>query len=558
MKRGLVFGLLAIGISALDAGAEPANDEAVNRGDPLKELDRIFDEAVAEGILTPSENVRSSGELTGDSRPEPTDGACTTGDLLDFAAHKRLSRYEDVFMIKSAASEGDTDIAGLDLSLGFIAIGLYQEAAAEAPEGREGEIIKAVSSLLGDRTPNTPFFRDLAGCHDEGLLWLALSNLVDGYSEGVQLLRDSLGEFRNLPLQIRIDATVLAVPALIAEGEDTLVSMLMASFTREQIASSSALRFALALAEVERGLPQSGAQLEEFLLDARFKDEALVALLRSAAPLNAAQREILVDDVRKTLEQVATTQGMEAELAFLVEYYARKSAYDPLMELARLPSLQNNAAREIVEDHIVRSLQRDLASKEPLLRLGALKAIDKLHETPFALPGDHILFEQAARVSSRYGLLSLVQGAGDQQEMTGELAANVARLAARRGDCEAAAGAAARLDTAILKRLAAICWIRDGNAAEAEIWLRKIEPDTETAIAIAKADQIAGTGIVSDRYYRILEDAAETGQSVNAQRLVEMRRQTTATPKPMPSLESFAAQLSQTRSSMQLLQERLD
>lgn len=558
MKRGLLFGLLAIGISALDAGADPAGDEPVIRRDPLTELDRIFDEAVAEGILTPSESVGSSGELTGDSRPEPTGGACMTADLLDFAAYKRLSRYEDVFMIKSAASAGDPDIAGLDLSLGFIAIGLYQEAAAEAPEGREGEFVKAVSSLLGDRTPNTPFFRDLAGCHDEGLLWLALSNLVGGHSEGVPLLRDSLGEFRNLPLQIRIDATALAVPALIAEGEDTLVSMLMASFTREQIASSSALRFALALAEVERGLPQPGAQLEEFLLDARFKDEALVALLRSAAPLSAAQRETLVDDVGKALERVATTQGMEAELAFLVDYYARRSAYDPLMELARLPSLQNDAAREIVEDHLVRSLQRDLASKEPLLRLGALKAVDQLRKTPFDLPGDHGLFEQAALVSSRYGLLSLAQGAGEQHEMNRDLAANVARIAARRGDCEAVSGPAARLDTAMLKRLAAICWIRDGNAAEAEIWLRQIEPDTETAIAIAKADQIAGMGMVSDRFYRILEDAAEAGQSLEARRLVGMRPQKTATPKPKPRLESFAAQLSQTRSSMQLLQERLD
>lgn len=558
MRRGVLFGVLAIGISMLDAVADPDIEEPDIRRDPLAELDRIFDEAVANGILTPSEGGGVSVDLTEATLPKSTESACITADLLNFSAYKRLSRYEDVFMIKSATSAGDPYTAGLDLAPGFIAVGLYQEAAAEAPEGPEGEFIKAVSGLLGDRTPNTDFFRELADCHGEGHLWLALSGLASGHSEGVPLLRDSLGEFRRLPLQIRIDATALAVPALMAEGEDTLVSVLMASFTREQIASSSALRFALALAEVERGLPQSGEKLEEFLLDDRFKDEALVALLRSAAPLSAAQREVLVDDIRKALERATTTRGMEAELAFLVDSYARRSAYDPLMELARLPSLQNDAAREIVEDHLVRSLQRDLASDEPLLRLVALKAVDKLRGTRFGLPGDHVLFEQASLVSSRYGLLSLARGADDQKQVTQEVAETLARIAARRGDCEAVADSAMRQDAAILNRLAAICWIREGNASEAEIWLRQIEPDTETAIAIAKADQIAGMGILPDRFYSVLEDAAEAGGSAEAERLVEMRPQTPAAPKPELRPDIFADQLAQTRSSVQLLQERLD
>ncbi len=555
MRRSMVAGLLAIGLAAQGASGEPAEGGASVEPDPLAELDRIFDQAIAEGLLIPSARSPSGTGLPQSEAVVPSQDGCALPGLPDFSGYRNLSGYKDILVLKSSASATGSDADAADIAMGYIAIGLYQEAAAEGVGGAQGEFIGAVAALLGDRTPNTPYFEAIARCHDEGQLWLSLSYLADDQARGAALLQETLGQFRALPSQIQIDAAVLAVPSLIDQREDTLISKLIAGFEREQIASSSALRFALALADVERGTPEAGERFQEFLVHPRFKDQALAALLDSAEPLSAAQKEVLLDEVTKTLERVSTTRGLEAELAFLVDAHVQDSDYRRLIELSHLPGLQNASAQATIEDQLVRALRRDLGSQEPIRRLAALEAASNLRNEHPGPHDDQSLFDQAGLVATQYGLLSLVPGPGAGAEPNAALAESRARIARRRGDCEAVQEASERLDTRILSEFIMICWIHEGNVLAVEDRLEGVELDLDMAIALATADVLSRRWMLPDRVYAVLAEAAGAdGGHPQAQQLIDLRRLHLAGKPEKPLLSDVAIRLAETRNAIEQLQ----
>lgn len=504
--------------------SRPADPEALSN-----KLDQLVQEAISEGLLTAtgSDSAPEGGETPADAPVAPVEvpalSACTGDDPFDFSLYEDVSRYQDLHAFKP-------DAADLSVPEGratedrfikaFLALGLNNEALTLLA-GRDDPsalALRELGTLMHRRSrADTDVFRELSDCRDTAKLWLSIGLLVENNPEGAELLNQQLNAFRKLPIQLRISVTEMAVPALLAQDDTLLANKMMATFTADEFRVSSRLQFQRGLMEMELGSADGEEVVRSFLSQPQFRDEALVAMVRNARPVDRAYRALMLDDIVQSVARARTDTEIAEALSFALSELSAGSRYAEMAELYDLPTLQPAPTQGLIIDTVVASLTRDLGSDEAVRNLSGIEGMIETAPLLRARTERAQLHALAVRQATRFGFVSLAEqffeGAGSDVAAGKALAS----LAFRRGNEDLVYKVAERFkNDSTINQIAALSAVRSADRAALSTYSARLELDPIAALALVRQDAVSGHWIVPDRIYLEAQrtDAPETQRSI--------------------------------------------
>lgn len=505
----------------------PAVGDTSERNAELStDLKQFVRGAIDEGLLTPVKPADSTpakaslSDDTGAATPrEPVpekpqvmsarESACTGLYALDFSDLQRIDSYQELYAVRdsidAAADQGGAPGTSTGLAKTHIALGLYSEALMVLTRihGPEATPFRKLAELLDSRQkPDLEYFQEMASCRPEAGHWYALAQMMSGDTDGFQNLQNALSEFRKLPLQMRIDYAALAIPELERNDDKALARKLMADFSEVDIGNSSQLRFVDALVKLDSGDSFAERTIVGFLSHPQFQEQALAAMLRRKRPLDPAYQQILLSDLMQKFGQQDGDRQLAASLQFALEDLSAHSKYQPIMELARMPALQNPAAQAEVKRQLVASLQRDLRSDDPLRNLAAISALASESDLLDGHVSKDQLIKAATEQAVHFGFGSIAGALVGKSETKGSAAAQVATLAFRRHDYNSVyALADVNPRDEAITLLAAKSAITEQNKPLLATLESRLSLKPETILALIEQDAVSGHWIVSDQIY---------------------------------------------------------
>tara|TARA_R110000868_G_scaffold32971_10_gene120061 strand:- start:6661 stop:8427 length:1767 start_codon:yes stop_codon:yes gene_type:complete len=535
-----------------------AATEATERNAELSsDLDQFVRGAINEGFLTPIGSADSSPAQQNHSENlvEPTsgkmapvksevvaanDGACTGPYALDFSELQTVGRYQDLYEVRdkvdAAAEHGDAPVQKTALAKAHIALGLYSEAlmVLRRTPGPEFTPYRKLAELMNNRQrPDTAYFHKMDSCRSEAGHWLALAQFISGDAGGVQKLQDSLSGFRKLPLQLRIDYAALVIPELERIDEKGLARKLMADFSEDQVNRSPQLRFVDALVKLDSGDSAAERTVVGFLSHPQFQEQALAAMLRRKRPLDPAYQEILLSDLMRKFGQQGSDRQLAASLQFALEELSARSKYQPIMELAQMPALQNPAAQAEVKRQLVSSLKRDLSGEDRLRNLAAISAMASDSKLLDDHPSKDQLVKMATEQAVHFGFGSMASALVGKSETKGSASQEVATLAFRRHDYASVYALADEFtrDEGIAV-LAAKSAIMEQNQPLLIKFENRMPLKPESLLALIEQDAVSGHWIVSDRIYAAADQLTGADHKQRVERVSALKRAALNLPSP--------------------------
>jgi len=505
------------------------------------ELGAFVRQAVKEGLLSPSGSQTPAAETPEAPKPLvaepllPTLGAldCTQPYPLDFVQFSGLTAYTDVYAYRedspdAGAAAGQAGHPGITLAKAYLSLDLASEAIMTVRSARDQEAValQHLAVLLDGRAqPPVAYFASLAGCYPQAQLWHALALIAAHDKSGIQLLESSLSEFRQLPLQLRDRATMIAVPRLDGLGDRKTALLLMAAFSPEEIANSAQLRFADAILDLGAGDPAAEQLIGKFLVQSRFQETALSALIRHKRPVSSAVREILLDEMVTRIELAQTDANVRDDLAFVLDELSASSMYLPMMKLADLPSMQNETAQQELKRQLVAGLKRDLASNESLRNLAAIEALIQDPGLLDGLPERAGLYGTATEVAVRLGFGSLGDALSNKADGGEAAAAQRAALAYRQKNSEEVNALAARYPSnQKIALIAALNAIDANDPAKLAVFESRLTLDAETVLTLIEQDAATRSWIVSARVYAVAAALTDEAQSQRVERVLRLKQ----------------------------------
>jgi len=530
--------------------AEQGEGEAAQGTELSNELDDFVRRALNEGLLTPAGTANANAAAEQTSRVEAASAPsiipglrrrattvqeaaivdCKAGYPLDFSDLRDFDRYQQVFVFHDRVRESGSvvsDEVALDLGRAYVALGLYSEASMvlKSVAGTEADAYRKVATLMDGRLPpDIDYFRRLAACHEEAGIWLSIALLASDKDEGVQLFSDNMNGFRKLPFRLRTDITALAVPAFDKRGERILPIKLVADFSEQQVSDTLQLRFARALVDLADNRPDAEQAVRTFLSQPQYQEEALAALMRHEKPLNGVYEEILLGELMKKFGQTGNDRELAASLQFALQELSGSSHYQPVMELAVMPALQNEDAQAEIRRQLVAGLERDLASDNRLRNLAALNALVSDRGILDPVDAHEELYRSGAMLAVRFGLGALARDLVEKGGADDHVAEELAGLEFQRQEYSAVFEWARQYpDNPGIALLAAQGAIRKNNVSA----LAEFEPhtgrDAGTILTLIEQDAAAGYWIVSDDIYKAAAALTDGAQKQRTERVLAMR-----------------------------------
>ena len=551
--------------------AEP-NSAAADKSDRNAELSSDLDQfvrgAINEGLLTPSnpgDSAPAKPHVDGMATMMPSEqvteqrqvgtaheGMCNGSYALDFSGLQQFSRYQELYAVRdnqdAATDHTVTPVTSSELAKAHIALGLYSEAlmVLKRTQGPETTPYRKLAELLESRQrPDIEYFREMASCRSQAGHWHALAQMVSGDTDGFQNLQSALTEFRKLPLQMRIDYAALAIPELERHGDKALARKLLADFNEVDISNSPQLRFVDALVKLDSG--DSGAErtIVGFLSHPQFQEQALAAMLRRKRPLDPAYQEILLTDLMQKFGQEDGDRQLAASLQFALEELSARSKYQPIMELARMPALQNPAAQAEVKRQLVASLQRDLSSEDPLRNLASISALASESGLLDDHPSKDQLIRTATEQAVHFGFGSIASMLAGKSETKENATLQVAALAFLRHDYTSVYALADQStgDDAITL-LAAKSAIAEQDKPLLAKFESRLPLKPEVTLALIEQDALSGYWIVSDHVYATASQLTGTEHLRRVARVESLK--SAALGKPLPRAPMTMARIRET------------
>lgn len=499
-----------------------------------KGLQQFVDEAIAEGLLTrqgddsvterPREgapgNEASSSQIvqapTGAPDQARTEG-CPSAYPLSFSGLADVAAYADIVRIRTdVLSETEGEKSRLSLALAYIALGLGPEAGMTIgmPDSPEALALVKVAQLVeGRRPPDTAYFEVLERCYSEASLWRAIALLTDGQRAGRALLDDNFAAFRGLPVQLRATLTALIMPALDDPEGRFVAQKLLASFDPKLSEGLAPLRFADAVYKLSQGGTEAETSLRRFLLEGRFEEPALFALMRHNRDIDGSLRAVLLDTLLVRLEGAGKEEDISQSIHFILEELKSASDYLTHLKMAAQPSFQSPRLQDEIRESFVSGLRDDLASEDRLRNLAAIEAL--VAEAGFLdrHPQRTLLYEQATLKAVRLGLASLADRLAELAppgpDFPGERAALAYRLRDYPSAYRLARGNPGDLQVGLIAARSAIA---AKDAAELQLFTARLRLDDATVLALIEEDAQSGSWIVPERVYAAA--AAITGADV--------------------------------------------
>ncbi len=527
LTRTLVLSLClvpqAFALETDPAQHKPADSEHPT-SDLSSELELFVNGAISEGLLTPATPDHQTSTRIQDEHasalPAPDSGhtpvaeitksddsalrsACAAPYALDFTDLQKFSRYQELYEFQQSERGGDAK--GLRLAKVYISLGLYSEAVMvmKTTDGPEKPAFLKLAALLEHRQrADLPYFRELASCHPEAGLWLSVAELMSGNEAGIRLIESHLTDYRALPLQLRTEVAVRTIPELDKRGERTLARKLVADFTEDEIGNSSELQFVKALVDLGEGNLQAEKTIKGFLSHPQFQEQVLDLMLRRDQPVDAIYQDVLLNELMDKFGQSQNDAELAASLQFALKELTDGSRYEPIMQLAAAPALQNPTAQSTVKREFFASLERDLGSEDSLRTLAAIEALSAGSRLLDDEPKRDEIYNAAASAAVRFGFVSLAVKLAGQSDMDVSVAEDIADLAFRRHDrADVYRLARAHPESSRLNLLAALSALSDEEQPSVVEFERYLDDQPETVLALIEQDAATGQWLVSDRFY---------------------------------------------------------
>lgn len=573
----ILLGSLLLAPPGLALKPTPVSPEPDARRSELSdELGAFVRQAVSEGLLDPVGTSRADQQRKAEqllqSAPEraaetaqplvagPID--CAAPYPLDFSDFAVLSKYSDIYAYREETPVDGAPAGignpGVTLAKAYMALDLASEAAMTVKSGRDQDAVALLqlSVLLnGGTSAPVAYFAELAACYPQAGIWHALALLTEQEAGGVTLLEANQTAFRQLPLQLRDRAAMIAIPELDSFGQRTLAKLLIATFTNEEIAGSSQLQFTKAVLDLGDGDPGAEQMIGQFLIQSRFQETALSALIRHKRPVNSAVREILVDDMVNRIELAQQNADVRQDLRFVLSEMSASSMYLPMMKLADLPSMQSDEARAELKSHLAASIERDLSSGDSLRSLAAIEALLKDTGLLAGVPQRADLYERATVVAVGLGFGSLGDALSDKAQGGEGVAEQRAVLAYRQKNFPELFELASRHSgNQKINLLAARAAIDTRDRAKLAAYEARLKLEPETILALIEQDAASANWIVSDTVFRAASRLTDEAQQQRVDRVVRLKQ---ASPPPAGSarlsMSSIPAKLNSTRASLDQL-----
>ncbi|MCA8901821.1 MAG: hypothetical protein KDA53_11275 [Hyphomonas sp.] len=484
------------------------------------ELETFVRDAIDEGLLKPAgtqpaEDAHAPAAAPHEPAPHKVAApeashpkACASGHALDFTPVAGMTHYQELYAFREGGDHPAAEHGGnakLDLARGYLALGMYSEAlmTLRRESGPDRDALRKLALMLEQRQqPDVAFFEDLAKCQPSTAIWSAAARLAVGDEAASDDLNTRLSDFRKLPLQLRIDLASVTIPTLTRTGHRGIARKMIADFTEEQVAGSPELRFVRALIEFDAGQESAGKTVHGYIDHPRFQEAALAALMAKDEALDSVREDILLGDLMLKFGQSGHDMELASSIDFALTELSERSRYQPIIELAAMPALQNPEAQGEVRRQLVASLDRDLKSDETIR---VLAATDLLVQGVSLLEGDPAtakLYNLAAQRSVELGFGALAERLAETSPVDRPVAEEIAALAFRRGNTEAVYKLADNHpQSAEILRFAALSAVRDGNATHLATYESLIHHDPGTILELIEEDAASGHWIVGETIY---------------------------------------------------------
>ena len=548
--------------------AEKTAEPDARKQELSTELNQFVRDAIDEGLLAPAGSGASQGAdaaLAPSAEADPSDApaapACGETYPLDFAEFEAIATYADILNYRSQIQTSSTAPAGDPrLSRAYIALDMGSEAVMNLrnPDSPDEVALREVALLLDGRTRvNVPYFRGLARCHERGEFWLGVALLIDGQSAGTAYVDKWFGEYRHLPLQLRTSVTAMAVPALDRTDGRFLSQKMLASFSSEDLRDSTQLQFANAILALGQGSSDAEVLIRTFLLQGRFQEEALLALIRHKRVIDAPLKALLLDSMLQKIEQSRHEEDIRASMQFVLEELSAESRYLTMMEMAGRENMQSAVVQTEIRNHFIAGLQRDLASDDPLQNLAAIEALS----VEVGLLDDHdqrtALYEEATLKAVRLGFASLADELSRKTQPGEAVAEQRATLAYRLKDYPAVFQLAqANPSNPQIGLVAALSAIDANDPAQVQKFTGGLKLDADTVLALIEQDAASGRWIVPDTVYQAAGELTDEAQKFRAKRVLDIRRAATGeieTPS-QAAMAGISERLMSTRMALESLE----
>lgn len=557
--------------------AEKAGEPDARKQELSTELNQFVRDAIDEGLLAPSGSAAVAPPVAVEPASEPPAPRvpaspsdrwafagpmdCTAPYPLDFVEFEKLASYSDILNYRSEIQASGT--SGKDdprLAKAHIALDLGSEAVMNLtdPASPEQTALHKVAMLLDSRVrPDIAYFQELARCHERGAFWLGVALLADGQGTGAGHVDKGFNEFRHLPLQLRTAVTVIAVPALDRTDGRFLSQKMLASFAATELQDSAQLQFSNAILEMGQGSTEAEIRIRTFLLQGRFQEEALFALIRHHRVIDAPLKALLLDGMLVRLEQSQRDEDIRASMKFVLEELSAESRYLTMLDMAGRENMQSETVQDEIRAHFVSGLQRDLESTDPLANLAAIEALSVEARILDHHEQRTTLYEKATLKAVRLGFASLADELSQKAQPGESVAEQRATLAYRMKDYPAVFQLAdANPANPQIGLVAALSAIDANNTDEVQKFTSRLTLDDATILTLIEQDAASNRWIVPGNVYQVagtIEDADKKARVARVLSLKQAASGDMATPAPA-SMAGIPDRLMSARAALESLE----
>ena len=532
----LCFGLI-LSTRALaedPAGADVQQEEAETSA--LGELDSFVSEAIAGGLLIPSGDApvqrqapRVDGSYGGGGNVTLKNlrMVCPRENPYDFSDVEHLRNYTDHYPYKSR-DESAGEALNVGLVKAYIALGLNSEAMTLVANRSDPQSVAYAHliKLLDERlVASVPYFQAMTRCHSDTDIWVGAAMLKAKQASGVDLFEDNLSAARKLPFHMRETLAAIAVPELERRREVTLAQRVLADFSSDDLTNSPRLKFLVSLVNPTSGAQSVDLAVEALLSQSQFQDDALSLVLRNGESLDAARREVLLDEVIRQFDHAPLGADQSSPLQFALRELSAQGRYDDILRLFQVRSLQTRDAHTQIEYHLVGLLRQDLNSEDSQRKLIGLKALLTQQHLLERRSDLQAIYLDAAHAALALGLKSL---AVDLSKRAGEdetLALARARIALEKDDFAFVyAYAEAYPDNLDMSLLGALSALEAGDGARVNQLERRVQSDETAVMKLLHEDALSERWLVSDELYAIAAAFPDPGVRAQVESLQVLRR----------------------------------
>jgi len=499
-----------------------------------EKLDAFIDGAVEKGLLEPAGQPRPIAPPVSQTPPEvPEEQAavemdaavplqpCEVSQLLDFSDFSGMESYADLIAFRDylAAEEGlaDGDRAVV-MARAYTAVGLSAEALMilQGVDDPRRALLEPFARLLEGRGGGLDeTLRAAAACSEETELWLAVALLSEDDPAGVEILRERVNYFRQLPFQMRASIAAIAVPALGRLDENILATRIMADFTDVEIAKAARLQFTQALLDFADGDQAAVTKVQSFLEQPSAQANAIQALSEQGLLPQIIDGKTPREDLVNFVSGAPNTREEILRLQVVLDALLKAKRHGEFASLADEPAFANPRKIDLIRQTLIEALDDDLAGASATQRLQAMNVLfsdkDFLIESEDGLR----LIAEAADIADADGYTRLaahLYGRLPEANEHPDLAS--AKAAFRREDFATVyALASASPESVALALLAGKSALAQTDRARIKQFETALADHPDQLIDLIEADALADKWLVSDQTYNLVL-ASDDGQLI--------------------------------------------